>query len=157
MSFRTYFLQTVNAIANCKNAPKSDTYINYRYLFYACSVYKFHFAMKQLLMRKSIAKLGLEDTYHLICFIYNCINKSFHFKLQKNFFEILEKKSFCHLLWYSLNILCSPAKKPGLPSWMKKSKAAKEAEKEKKATPSPEFFSNDGSFMDRFLAMQGKN
>lgn len=47
-------------------------------------------------------------------------------------------------------------KKPGLPSWMKKSKAAKEAEKEK-ATPSPEFFSNDGSFMDRFLAMQGEN
>nr|XP_022332213.1 SURP and G-patch domain-containing protein 1-like isoform X2 [Crassostrea virginica] len=48
----------------------------------------------------------------------------------------------------------TPAKKPGMPSWMKKSKAAKEAEKEKKATPSPEFFSNDGSFMDRFLAMQ---
>lgn len=44
-------------------------------------------------------------------------------------------------------------KKAGLPSWMKKPKAAKEAEKEK-ATPSPEFFSNDGSFMDRFLAMQ---
>lgn len=39
---------------------------------------------------------------------------------------------------------------------MKKPKAAKEAEKEK-ATPSPEFFSNDGSFMDRFLAMQGEN
>jgi hypothetical protein len=46
------------------------------------------------------------------------------------------------------------AKKAGLPSWMKKSKAAKETEKEK-ATPSPEFFSNDGSFMERFLAMQG--
>ncbi|XP_048733357.2 bromodomain-containing protein 4-like isoform X2 [Ostrea edulis] len=44
-------------------------------------------------------------------------------------------------------------KKAGLPSWMKKSKAAKETEKEK-AAPSPEFFSNDGSFMDRFLAMQ---
>ena len=77
MSFRTYFLQTVNAIANCKNVPKSDTYINYRYLFYACSVYKFHFAMKQLLMRKSIAKLGLEDIEDVMCFIYNCINKSF--------------------------------------------------------------------------------
>ncbi|XP_061164244.1 SURP and G-patch domain-containing protein 1-like [Saccostrea echinata] len=47
----------------------------------------------------------------------------------------------------------STVKKPGLPSWMKKSKATKEIEKEK-ATPSPEFFSNDGSFMERFLAMQ---
>lgn len=54
------------------------------------------------------------------------------------------------------NQFCRVVKKPGLPSWMKKSKAAKEAEKEK-ATPSPEFFSNDGSFMDRFLAMQGEN